>query len=283
MNKVTPAQTLKMILLFFKGLLIGMAVILPGVSGGTMALITGLYSPIISALSSVRLLTFFKKKEFLAFWNPFSHLAFVFAGILIGFFIMVQWVSFFIYSYPLPAYSFFSGLILSSVFFLTPYFKKKWPELVIFILSLSLVFFVSFFDSLFFSGYFWIFFSVYLAVGAMLLPGVSGSYVLVIMGTYSIVLKELSDFSWLGLLFLITGGVSLLTCSRGLKYLLKHYLSWTMAGLMGMMLGGGTAVFPVKSISALKEHGLLAFSFLLIGALATYGLFILNKRIHSAH
>lgn len=258
-------------ILFIKGLLIGGAIIIPGVSGGTIALITGLYPSIISALSSFHLRTIFKKEEFLKFFQAFSYLSPVLIGALLGFFVTIQWISFLIHSHPFPTYSLLSGIILTSTPFLFKQMKINKMEILIFLSSAILSFSLSFFNSFFFSGSVWLFLSIYLAVGAMLIPGISGSYILIIMGTYSQVLKELSSPSWFILFFLFIGGASLMTFSHGIGYLLKNHLSKTMAFLTGMMLGGALGLFPIKSITLLKDHGVESALFLLIGAVLVIG------------
>ena len=259
---------------FFKGLLIGMAVIVPGVSGGTVALITGLYEKIISALSSVKLKMFLKKTEFLKFVNQFSDLIPAFFGGLIGFFTAVRWMAFLIESYPVAVYGLFSGLILASAPLLFEKIKIDRLHILMVVLSSIFVFLLSFFDAFSLEHPFWILFSVYLAVLAVLLPGVSGSYILVLMGTYSFVLKELSRLSWMNFLFIVLGAFVLTTGSRGIEYLLKKFPSLTMAVLIGMMLGGGFGIFPIKSTALLQEQGSQTFLFFLIGVLL---IFSMNK------
>lgn len=259
---------------FLKGLLIGIAVIVPGVSGGTVALITGLYEKIISALSSVRLKMFLKKKEFLKFINQFSDLIPAFFGGLIGFFAAVQWMVFLIASYPVAVYGLFSGLILASAPLLFEKIKINRLNILMVALSSIFVFCLSFFNAFSFEHPLWTLFSVYLAILAVLLPGVSGSYILVLMGTYSFVLRELSRFSWMNFLFILMGVLVLTTGSRGIEYLLKRYHSLTMAVLIGMMLGGGFGIFPIKSTALLKEQGFQTILFFLIGVLL---IFVIKK------
>ncbi len=179
--------------LFLKGSLIGMALVIPGVSAGTMALITGLYSSLIHALSSLKISILINRKEFLKNWYTFSYLIPALIGSVFGFYIIIQWMTFFINEYPLQTYCLFSGIILSSIPFLYRQIKISKLGIGLFILFAFLTFCFSFFQSVFFSGYFWLFLSVYLAIGAMFLPGVSGSYILVVMGTYPRIISDVQS------------------------------------------------------------------------------------------
>ena len=256
------------LILFLKGGLIGIALAIPGISAGTMALITGLYTPIIHILSSIS--SFTRKTSFTALWRSSSFLIYVFLGSLAGLYLAVQWMTFLIKTYPLQTYSLFSGIILASIPFLYQQMKRNSIGIGVFLISAILTFGLSFFQSIFFQGYFWIVLSIYLAVGAMLLPGVSGSYILIIMGVYSHVLEDIQRFSWKVIFYIITGALSLITVSKWIRHLLKHYPAMTLSCLTGMTLGGGAGIFPLKSSQQFIENGWAGFLFLAIGAISTF-------------
>ena len=247
-----------------------MALAIPGVSAGTMALITGLYTPIIHVLSSITISSLTRKTSFTAFWFSYSYLVYVFLGSLAGLYWAIQWMVFFVKTYPLQTYSLFSGIILASIPFLYQQMKRNKMGIGIFLISAVFTFGLSFFQSFFFQGHFWIFLSIYLAVGAMLLPGVSGSYILIIMGTYSHVLEEVQRFSWKVFLYIITGALSLITVSKWIRHLLKHYPAMTLSCLTGMTLGGGAGLFPLKTSQQFIENGLHGFLFLTAGAVSVF-------------
>ena len=235
---------MKVLFLILKGILIGLALIIPGISAGTMALITGLYSRLIYFLSSFRLRLFKSKKEYSNVWEDFYSLAPVFLGCVVGLSLGVKWVSFFILFYPWQTYSLFSGVILGSVPFLLFQTKINKINILIFIVSAGLTLNLSFASLNISSGYLWAFFSVYIAGGALLLPGVSGSYILMIMGTYSTLLSDIKFLVWWKIGFYFLAGVlSLLSFSKLIRFLLKNYSSQTMACLTGMTLGGGIGIF----------------------------------------
>ena len=258
------------LILFLKGGLIGIALAIPGISAGTMALITGLYTPIIHLLSSFTISSLTCKTSFKNFWRSSSYLVYVFLGSLAGVYWAIQWMAFLIKTYPLQTYSLFSGIILASIPFLYQQMKQDKKGLGVFLMSAVFTFGLSFFQSLFFQGYFWVFLSIYIAVGALLLPGVSGSYILIIMGTYSHILEEIQGFSWKVFLYIITGALSLITVSKWIRYLLKNYPAITLSCLTGMTLGGGVGIFPLKTSQQFIENGGVGFLFLTAGAVSVF-------------
>ena len=246
-----------------KGLLLGMALIIPGISAGTMALITGLYSPLISFLSTAQ--SFIFKTQILKLYRLFLSLLPVFIGIFLGLALSIQWVYFLVAKFPILSYSFFTGVILASIPFLLKQTKINFYNVWILCLFTLLSFALSYFDSVSVSSLFWIFLSVYLAALAMLLPGTSGSYILILMGTYSEVLEILNSFSIKTLLILLTAVLSLFSCSKWIQYLLNKHKNYTMISLTGLTLGGGMGVFPLKSIEQFQKNAWESFFLLFIG------------------
>jgi len=246
-----------------KGIFLGIALIVPGISAGTMALITGLYSPLISFLSSIQSAIF--KRNFFKINHLFIPLLPVFIGTLLGLVFAVQWVYSLITTFPMLSYSFFSGIILASAPFLlkqtTINISSVWVLLLFTLISFSL----SYFNPVSISSDVWIFLSVYLATLAMLLPGTSGSYILILMGTYTEVLEILKNFSTKLLFILCVAVLSLLSCSKLIQYLLNRYKNYTMISLTGLTLGGGIGIFPLKSSEAFRQRGLESFILLFVG------------------
>ena len=246
-----------------KGALLGMALIIPGISAGTMALITGLYSPLISFLSNTQSAIF--KREFLKINHLFLQLLPVFIGTFLGLTFAIQWVYSLITTFPILSYSFFSGIILASVPFLLKQTSMNIHSLWVLILFTLISFSLSYFNPISVSSDVWIFLSVYLATLAMLLPGTSGSYILILMGTYTEVLEILKNFSIKSLFILGVAVLSLLSCSKLIQYLLDRYKNYTMICLTGLTLGGGIGVFPLRSTEAFQQKGLESFTLLFIG------------------
>ncbi len=261
-----------------KGILLGIALIIPGISAGTMALITGLYFPLISFLADSQSIIF--KKEFSKFYGLFLSLLPVFIGIFLGLALSVQWVYLFIEAFPILSYSFFTGVILASVPFLLKQTKINFYNMWILCLTTLLSFALSYLHPTAVSSPFWIFLSVYLAALAMLLPGASGSYILILMGTYSDVLERLNSLSLNAFLILFTAVLSLLSCSRWIQYLLNTHKNYTMISLTGLTLGGGMGVFPLKSTEQFQQSTLESFSLLFMGAFLVLSLHFLRKFFH---
>ena len=259
----------------FKGILLGIALIIPGISAGTMALITGLYSPLISFLSKIP--GIFSKKQFLKFCKNFFQLLPVFIGVFLGLALSIHWAASLIAKFPILSYSFFSGIILASIPLLLKKTKINFRNMWILYLSALGSFILSYFDPIFVSSQLWIFLSVYLAVLAMLLPGASGSYILILMGTYSEVLALLKNFSEKSLIILGAALLSLLSCSKWIQYLLNKHKNHTMISLTGLTLGGGMGIFPLKSAVQFQQSALGSFSLLFAGAFLVLSLHLLRK------
>ena len=253
-------------LLFIKGLLSGMALITPGMSAGTIALITGIYSPIIYFLSSLQKV----RTEFSKTLKSFLLLVPVFVGFFLGLLISIEWLKAFIQSHPDLSYLFFSGIILSSVPFLIQRTPINSSSILILIASTLFSFSLSFFNPTNPMGLWWFFLSVFLASLAMLLPGISGSYVLVLMGEYSEFLEAISSISlkFVGVAF--TFILSFLSCSKAIQHLLKNYHTNTMACLTGFTLGGGMGIFPLKSLEKIQQASLNSWIILFTGAFIVF-------------
>ena len=263
------------LLSLIKGILLGMALIIPGISAGTMALITGLYPPLISFLSETQSAVFKRKFQKL---NPlFFNLLPAFTGILIGLILTIQWIHSLITAFPILSHSFFAGIILASVPFLLKKVKINTHSASILFLSAGLSFSLSYLNPAPISSDFWIFLSVYLAVLAMLLPGASGSYILILMGTYTEVLGLLKSVSIASVLVLGTAVFSLFSCSKLIQYLLDRYKNHTMLCLTGLTLGGGMGIFPLKSIEEFQQKGLKNLILLFIGVFLVFSVQYLQK------
>ncbi|MEM9417042.1 MAG: DUF368 domain-containing protein [Bacteroidota bacterium] len=238
-------------LLFLKGIGIGMVDIIPGVSGGTMALIMGIYEELLQAIQAfdVTALRLLSKGQFKALWQHL-HGAFLLPlvlGIGLSLATTVQLVIYLLAQYPIQTWSFFLGLLLVSAF--TVYQEIKRWHLRTVLLSLGgllLAYSITRMTplhtpntSLFIS------LAGALAVCAMLLPGVSGSFVLVLLGKYAFMLQALQSFQ-LGTLipFVLGGVVGLLSFSRGIAWLLRHHHDDTLSLLAGFMLGSLNKVWP---------------------------------------
>jgi putative membrane protein len=224
----------ELLVFYVKGLLMGIADIIPGVSGGTIALITGIYERFIFAIKSIRPTSDLRKID----WGLLLPLG---LGIATSFLAMSMVMGFLLEAHTALVYAFFFGLILASAGFICKHIDAFHPK---HLLAGSLGFLLSFLlvglgvleasHSLLF-----IFVSGALAICAMMLPGISGAFILLTLGQYEYMLDALKTFR-MAEIGIFLGGilVGLVTFSRVISYLLKNHEHPTLAFLTGLMLGG---------------------------------------------
>jgi len=237
----------------------GSADIIPGVSGGTIALVTGIYERFILALKSINLrfvYYFFlgvidkknlekAKKQFFAI--DFSFLIPLALGILFAFLTLANIIGFLLETMPAQTFAFFFGLILSSAFYVYYSHKKLFQvySIIFILLGIILGYFVVGLENIQIDhSPLMIFASGIISFCAMMLPGLSGAFVLLVLGQYTFLLDVLRDiihFEFGMILFVFVYGlgglVGLLGFSRVLSYLFTKYKSATIAFITGLMLG----------------------------------------------
>lgn len=238
-------------ILFLKGMAMGISDLIPGISGGTIALLLGIYKDFISSLKSINYKSFiylirldFKKLNNqlnLCFLLP------VFFGILISIFVFSSLISFLLLDYKFLLFSFFFGLIFFSSIRLISNLKPSstLDFLTVFVglvIGLSFFFVSSISTS---NSIFSIFLAGFIAISAMLLPGISGSYILLILGKYEFMLDSISSFNWINILIFSLGAIAgILSFSKMIHYLLKNYYRSTIFFLSGLMMGALNKVWP---------------------------------------
>ncbi|MBK8973654.1 MAG: DUF368 domain-containing protein [Hahellaceae bacterium] len=249
---------------YFKGIAMGAADIVPGVSGGTIAFITGIYERLIVALSSLdrQCWLTFRERGLNGVWQHIdgTFLIILFAGILTSVISAARLISYLLDNHGIVLWSFFLGLILGSVVFIVKAMRahnlSTWSGLVAgtlmayAITELSPAEMVVTPVTLFISGA--------IAICAMILPGVSGSFLLLIMGMYGHVLGAVKEFDVLVLVIFCSGClVGLLSFTHFLKWVLRRYHDVTLAVLTGFMLGSLNKVWPWKQTLEyrLDSHG----------------------------
>lgn len=277
--------------IFFKGLLMGTADIIPGVSGGTIAFITGIYDRLIEAIGGISFKHLRALAMMIAFplslekrkksWTTLKEIDWMFllplgAGIICAILTLARVIPYLMATYPVATYSFFFGLIAFSA--RVPFREMERRPSQFFILLLCFV--ASFLllggqQSMSGTSDTWfVFFSGAIAVCALILPGISGSYILVMMGQYKIVLEAVHDRNFLFLgVFILGMMVGLFSFVRFLKFLLENYRSQTMAALTGIMLGSLRVIWPMNY--AIQVDGSvvgLSIGFVVLGCVAVYGL-----------
>jgi len=245
------------LLLLLKGMAMGGADIIPGVSGGTIAFITGIYEELIHSIKSVdanaiALLFSFRFKEFWEKVNgPF--LITLVLGILISAFSLVQLLSHLLENYPIQLWSFFFGLILVSAILVARQ-VRTWSvkEVVAGLIGIIVAFLITQGtasetpDDLWF-----IYICGAIAICAMILPGISGSFILVLLGKYEYIINAIKDFN-IGVLVVFALGciTGIAAFSRLVSWLLARYHSMTISLLAGFMLGSLNKIWPWKEVQS---------------------------------
>ena len=249
---------------FLRGMLMGAADIVPGVSGGTMAFITGIYDTLLASIRAVDLEFFSRliKMDIAGAWNHVNggFLLALLAGIATSILSLARIISWILENHPVALWAFFFGLILASALVLLSEVDRWTPGRV---LSLSCGLAIAVFIALSPAkqldiGLAGVFFSGFLAICAMILPGISGSFILVLLGMYSVVLGALRDFDLVFIVvFALGAGIGLMCFSRLLHWLLARYHQGTMALLTGFLFGSLMVVWPWKRVLSWVEgrHG----------------------------
>jgi putative membrane protein len=243
------------IFIMLKGMAMGIAELVPGVSGGTIAFVTGIYEEFISSINNISLSTFktLKTEGFSAFWNRLNgtFLVVLFGGMLLSILSFSKLITWLLEFHPIPIWSFFFGLVLASVIFVAKAINKwNLAAISLFALGAIIAFYITTLppsantDSLPF-----LFFSGALAICAMVLPGISGSFILVLLGSYKTILDAVNDKD---VKIILTVGVGvvfgILSFARVLKWMFTNYKNATLAILTGFILGSLNKIWPWKKI-----------------------------------
>ena len=248
---------------FLKGFAMGVANVIPGVSGGTIALLTGIFERLINALKSfdveaVRLLLKFKFREF-ARHVDFGFLLSVFVGVGVSIISVAKLLEFLFQSYPVYVWSFFFGLILVSVWFVGKSIGKiDVAAAVSFVVGAAVAFGLSVMNPATENTAFWyLIICGAVAVCSMILPGLSGSFVLILMGNYQLIMiYAVSHFDMKIIVPVAIGVVvGLLAFSHFLSWLLSRYARQTMAVLTGFIFGSLGTIWPWKNPVYLMQDG----------------------------
>ena len=240
---------------FLKGIGVGSANVIPGVSGGTIALITGIFERLINALKSFNLTAiklFFtgKFKEF-AKQTDLWFLASVGCGVVVAILSIARLFEFLFDRYPIYLWSFFFGMILVSIYYVGITIEKfNWKVVLSFIIGTAIALFIAFgTPANENSNIFYLMICGAVATCSMILPGLSGSFVLVLMGNYQLIMIDAVNDLNLGILLpVVFGGVvGLLAFSHLLSWIFKNYRDITIAVLTGFILGSMPIIWPWKN------------------------------------
>ena len=247
------------LLLYAKGISMGVADVIPGVSGGTIAFISGIYEELIGSIKSIdadafKLLARFQIKSF---WKSINgnFLIAVLAGIVTSLLSLARLMTYLLEHHPIPVWSFFFGLILVSAPLIMRDIKK-WDIATVIsgILGIVIAYLITILSPTETpTNLPFIFFCGALAICAMILPGISGAFILLLIGKYEYMIKALISFDIpVIIVFVIGCFLGLLGFSRFLSWILTHYRFPTLALLAGFMIGSLNKVWPWKEITAFR-------------------------------
>ena len=239
--------------LLLKGMAMGAADVVPGVSGGTIAFISGIYEELLETINSVNLgaLKTLKKEGVKAAWKSINgnFIVTLFLGIGISIASLAKLISYLLEAHPILIWSFFFGLVLASIVYVGKQ-VKSWNvgTMVSLIIGTGVAFWITILPPLSSSNELWfIFVSGMIAICAMILPGISGAFILLIMGSFPAILKAIVDKNLLTIGVFMAGAViGLLSFSRVLKWMFTKYHDVTIAILTGFLIGSLNKLWPWK-------------------------------------
>ncbi len=237
-----------------KGMAMGAANVIPGVSGGTIALVTNIFERLINAvksfdLAALRLLLKGELKQFLNKTDFFFLLA-VLGGVVLSILSLAKILGFLFDHYPVPIWSFFFGLIMASVYFVGKN-VNQWRVVVVllFLLGTTAAVALSFLNPATENdSFFYLFLCGIVAMCSMILPGLSGSFVLILMGNYELVVIDAVNQMDIKILLpvILGAGFGLLAFSWILSWIYKRYKDQTIALLSGFIMGSLYILWPWK-------------------------------------
>ncbi|NBP68985.1 MAG: DUF368 domain-containing protein [Cytophagia bacterium] len=246
------------ILLYLKGIAMGAADVIPGVSGGTVAFISGIYDELLNSIKAIDAdaIKLLFRLRIVDFWKKINgnFLITLFAGIITSLLSLAKLMTHLLQTQPILIWSFFFGLILVSAPLVLREIKHWTAGAVVsFIIGVVVAYYITVVtptespNNLFF-----IFFSGALAICAMILPGISGAFILLLIGKYQYMITALIEFNIPIVLVFISGClIGIISFSRLLSWVLNKYHSIAVAVLAGFMIGSLNKVWPWREI---KEY-----------------------------
>lgn len=250
-----------------KGFGMGAANLVPGVSGGTIALLTGIYHELIEAINGLMVPATWKallKGEWALFWKQVhgTFLLSLGAGILLSILSLSKGMVYVMETYPVQTWAFFFGLILASAYVLFRGIQGwGWREVLLVLMGGAFGIWVSTLDALSHTpdDLWYIFLCGVVSICTMILPGVSGSFVLLVMGKYDYIMKAL-DVTALNIpviiAFALGCAVGILAFTKFLHWLLGKWEKQTILVLLGFILGSLVKVWPWSNPEALSAAGI---------------------------
>ena len=244
------------LIISLKGMAMGAADVVPGVSGGTIAFISGIYEELIGTLNNINflLLKHLKTQGLKSTWKkangPF--LLALLLGVFVSIVSLAKGVEWVLEHHPILLWSFFFGLILASIIYVGKQIKTTAKDFKIFIamaIGAAIAYLITTINpSVASDTNLFLFFAGALAICAMILPGISGAFILVIIGAYAPVLEAINSRNLKTILIFGAGTVvGLLSFSKLLKWLFEKYHRMTLAVITGFMIGSLNKIWPWKT------------------------------------
>ncbi|MGB5273457.1 MAG: DUF368 domain-containing protein [Flavobacteriaceae bacterium] len=245
-----------------KGMAMGAADVVPGVSGGTIAFISGIYEELITSINNVNLslIATWKRDGFKACWSQLNgnFLVALFLGIFISLFSLAALVSWLLENEPILLWSFFFGLVVASILFVGKEIEQWRPAtfLMLFIGAAIAYFITTLPPSDNIAGLPYLFLCGALAVCAMILPGISGAFILVLLGSYKTILDAVHEVDLKVIVTVGLGAVfGLLSFAKLLKWMFSNYKNITLAILTGFIVGSLPKIWPWKEVLETRIFG----------------------------
>lgn len=241
------------IILALKGCAMGMADVVPGVSGGTIAFISGIYEELLDSIRSVnatalKLLLRFRLAEF---WRHINgrFLLPVLLGIAVAIFSLARLMTYLLVNHPIGIWSFFFGLIVASALLVAKQIGRwDWRTVLAFVVGAVAAWWITVATPAETPNDWWfVMLSGAIAICAMILPGISGAFILLLLGKYQYIMHAVGEFNIpVIVVFVIGAAAGIISFSHLLSWLLKHWHDVTVAVLMGFMVGSLNKVWPWK-------------------------------------
>ncbi len=252
-----------------KGLAMGAADVVPGVSGGTIAFISGIYEELIETIHKVDLGFFklWKKEGFLNAWKHYNlgFLLALFSGVFISIISLAKLITWLLAVYPIMVWSFFFGLVIASIVYVGKQITKWKASIILAVLIATVLsYLITIADPVGSPDSIWfLFFAGFIAIIAMILPGISGAFILLLLGAYTSVIGIITQLSEgitslnfsvfinaFGKLLIFGVGaiIGLKVFSRALNWMFKHHKNLILAVLTGFMIGALNKIWPWKEV-----------------------------------
>ena len=255
------------ITLALKGMAMGIAEVIPGVSGGTIAFITGIYERLINTIKTILgpdLFAAFRRGGVRGAWQEAdgAFLLNLGIGMVAGIVVGVFGVSYLLEHYPVLLWAFFFGLIVASAIYIGRQVDRwQWRQITALVLGAAIAYYITVATPAQGSDALWmVFLAGAIAISALILPGISGSFMLLLMGMYTLIIPSvksaLQTFDTQSLTILVAFGLGCLlglaTFSRVLSWTFRHYRDTTLAMLTGFMIGSLNKIWPWRNVIATR-------------------------------